>query len=541
MSISATVLMMGCAAVPIPTPATPAGPSTVGAATPLPPRETLTPFPSSSSSPSTISTPAVPPAPTCTLAASATARPPTPFPAPSDAPSATARAPATPTTASASVSVADSSVTFATYPFEQFLQPRVDSTYNLAFNALDRGQYGQAASVQALTERTVRAVILENEFLRLTFLPDLGGRLFQMTYKPTNQNLLYNNRVLKPTAWGPANQGGWLAAGGMEWAFPVNEHGYEWGTPWEYHVDLHSDGVSLTFSDTQARDRVQAHVVVFLPEDAAYVWIHPEIVNPTSRPQRLQFWINAQLSLGAGANVSPSTEFILSTDSVFIHSTGDHFIPEVNVPRDGAGSPSAPVAWSMIGGRDLSHYASWEDYLGVFAANLTQPFVGAYNQDAALGIARVFSPRQAPGVKLFAFGPKFCCRSEFSDDGSDYFELWGGLPRTFFPSDDVTLAPGETRMWDEYWVPFSRTGGLSAATRDAVLFVADNNGSARVSAYSAIPRAATLVLLRDGGEVKRWPVTLAPGVPFNTTAQVGAGHLQLRLLAADGSVIAESQ
>ena len=435
----------------------------------------------------------------------------------------------------------DSSVTFGAYPFEQFLKPRQDLNYNFTFNALDRGKYDQAASVQSLTNRTVRAVVLENQFLRLTFLPELGGRLFQITYKPTQQNLFYNNRVLKPTDWGPVNQGGWLAAGGMEWSFPVNEHGYEWGTPWEYHVDMHSDGVSLSLSDTWANDRVQAHIVVFLPDDAAYIWIHPEIVNPTDKPQRVQFWINTQLSLGASKNVSPNTEFILPTDSVFIHSTGDQFIPPANIPSGDASKASAPVSWSQIGGRDLSRYSSWEDYLGVFAANVSRPFVGAYNHDAELGIARVFPPEQAPGVKLFAFGPRFCCRSQFSDDNSDYFELWGGLPRTFFPSDDVTLGPGEIRMWDEYWLPFAKTGGLSAATRDAVLYVANENGIARVSAYSAILRTGTLVLLKDGIEMKRWSVTLAPGTTFSTTTPVEAGHLQLRLLAANASVIADSQ
>jgi len=177
----------------------------------------------------------------------------------------------------------------------------------------------------------------------------------------------------------------------------------------------------------------------------------------------------------------------------------------------------------------------------VFAANLSQPFVGAFNHDAALGIARIFPSRQVPGVKLFAFGPKFCCRPEFGDDDSDYFELWGGLPRTFFPDDDVTLGAGEVREWSEYWVPFVSTGGLSVATREAVLFVTNDNGTARVGAYSPITRAGTLVLLQNGREAKRWSVTLIPGAAFSATTPVDAGPLQVRLLASDGSVIAESQ
>ncbi len=436
----------------------------------------------------------------------------------------------------------NSTVTFAAYPYERFLQTRRDAEHNVTFTALDRNAYDRAVSRLGLATKTVRAVVLENEYLGLTFLPDLGGRLFQITYKPTNQNLLYNNRVLKPSNWGPSNQGGWLAAGGMEWALPVNEHGYEWGMPWQYALTQNTSGATITLRDTTAADRVRAVIGVTLPAHAAYIVVQPRVENPTGAPVRLQFWINAQLTLGAGKNVSPNTDFILPTDSVFVHSTGDTFIPDANIPPDGAEGASAPVAWSQVGGRDLSRYANWEDYLGVFAAHLTQSFAGAYNHDAELGVARVFPPQAAPGVKLFAFGPRFCCRDQFADDDSDYFELWGGLPRTFFPNDDVALAPGETRTWTEYWLPFAQTGGLSIATREAVLFVAGDSGTARVGAYYAAGAFdGTLLILSDGTEVKRWSVHLSPDRPFHTTTPVDAGRLQLRLLTSNGSIIAETQ
>lgn len=437
------------------------------------------------------------------------------------------------------LSVGESSVTFAAYPYEKFLQTRRDPSNNFSFNALDRAAYDAAASKQGATSRTVRAVVLENEYLRLTFLPELGGRLFQITHKPTNQNVLYNNRVLKPTHWGPPNQGGWLAVGGMEWALPVNEHGYEWGVPWSYSVERDANGATITLRDSAATDRVRAAIQVTLPARAAYIVVHPRVENPTGAPQRLQFWLNAQIALAA-KNVSPNTQFSLPASSVFIHSTGNKFIPRANVPRDDAASAAAPVAWPNIAGRDFSRYANWDNYLGMFVANPTTTFVGAYNYDSALGVARVFPPQSAPGVKLFAFGTNFCCRGEIGDDGSDYFEIWGGLPRTFFANDDVTLAPGEAREWSEYWLAFAGTGGLSAATRDAILALEFENGNAQVGAYSALARSGTLILLRDGSEIKRWAVTLTPHAPFTATTPASATSLSLRLVASDGTVIAQT-
>ncbi len=481
---------------------------------------------------------AVPDAPSATATAATTA---TPLPAATTQVSGTVvTARPSPAATEYPVSVSESSVTFKAYPYEKFQTPRTDKKYNVQYQAFDWGAYQSAYTTLKPTNRTVRAVVLENEYLKLTFLPDLGGRLFQVTYKPLKQDLFYNNKYLKPTNWGPSTQGGWLAVGGMEWSLPVADHGYEWGIPWQYQVMQDENGASITVSDTDAADRVRARITITLPAHAGYFTVHPRIENPTAAPVPVQFWVNAQLSLTWAPNVAGPTEFFLPTDSVYIHSTADDFVPKQNVPADGATGPSAPLAWSEIGGRDLAWYSNWYDYLGVFAAKILRPFAGAYNHEAELGIVRLFAPDAAPGVKLFGFGPKFCCRPQVADDSSDYVELWGGLSRTFFAADDVTLAAGQAREWDEVWMPFMRTEGISAATRDAVLYVKTENGIAYASAYAPVERAATLVLLKDGAELKRWDIQLSPRKPFAGKTPMDSGHLQARLLGSDGQVLAET-
>lgn len=431
-------------------------------------------------------------------------------------------------------------LTLRAYPYEAYLEQKYDPETNFTFLALDRAAYDRNVTADQIQDKTLRTVILENEFLALTFIPELGGRLYQVHYKPTGQTLFYNNRVLKPSPWGPPEQGGWLAVGGMEWALPVSEHGYEWGVPWDYVIDQTAGGATITLIDSQASDRVRARIRVTLPAHAAYLIVEPRLENPTDQPARVQFWTNAQLALGADKNTSPNTEFYLPTDRVFVHSTGSGFIPAENIPPEDASSPAPPITFSNVGGRDLRRYANWDDYLGVFAAepNLRQNFVGAYNHDAQLGIVRVFPPNHAPGVKLFGFGPNFCCRDAFTDDDSDYIELWGGLPRTFFADDDIVLAPGEAREWQETWMPFAKTDGLSAASRDAVLRLQVTNGTARLGAYSAVPRETVLVLLQDGRELKRWSLALSPKQPFTASVSVtDDAKLQLRLLDAAGDLI----
>ncbi|MGB8645031.1 MAG: DUF5107 domain-containing protein [Anaerolineae bacterium] len=522
------VFIAACA----PVPSTPAPTIIVRALDTATPRPSFTPEPTMTDSPTPAgvmrtNTVAHTPAPAATLPFPTATRPPATLMPPS-------------LVSSGGVSVYEGRITLTAYPYAQFLVQRQDAAHHFIYNALDWNAYEQALNVQGPAPRSFDTVVLENEFLRLTFLPDLGGRLYQITYKPTGQNVFYNNHVLKPSPWGPINDRGWLAVGGMEWALPVNEHGYEWGIPWPYAVAQNVNGATITLSDSSAVDRVRARISVTLLAHAAYVVVQPHIENPTSVPASFQFWINAQVSLGANPNVSPGTEFVLPSAAVFVHSTGDAFIPKKNVPADDITGPVAPISWPVVGGVDLSRYSNWQDYLGVFAADPRQGFAGAYNHENDLGLARVFPPAAVPGLKLFAFGPRFCCRNQFSDDGSDYFELWGGLSRTFFPSDDATLGPGEARQWDEYWIPFGGTGGLSAATRSAVLYVTRDGDRARVGAYAPIARAGTLVLLRDGTEARRWTISLAPGAPFTANTPVAAGHLELRLLANDGTILADS-
>ena len=94
-------------------------------------------------------------------------------------------------------------------------------------------------------------IILENRYLRLGILPDLGGRIYECTFKPTGNNEFYSNPVVKPTGWGqPARPypGARLVAGrrGLEWGFPVEEHGYEWGTRWGSTTTQDNGGVMVT-------------------------------------------------------------------------------------------------------------------------------------------------------------------------------------------------------------------------------------------------------------------------------------------------------
>jgi hypothetical protein len=177
-------------------------------------------------------------------------------------------------------SVTTTTITIPAHVVEQALVPEFNSTYNIPYYRLDRDLYDPGR----VEDRTFTLIVLENNYLKLTILPELGGRIYQAIFKPTGNNVLYQNPVLKPSPWGPPEMGWWLAVGGMEWGLPVEEHGYEWGIPWQYAISDLADGVRVAVWDTDADDRLRAMVSITLLDNAAFFDVAPIIENPTDHP-----------------------------------------------------------------------------------------------------------------------------------------------------------------------------------------------------------------------------------------------------------------
>ena len=252
------------------------------------------------------------------------------------------------------VSTATTTLTIPTYPYAAFLESRHSDLYNMDYPWLDWPAY--EASGPLPIAKDYAALVVENPWLRLTFLPELGGRLYGVTDKITGEELLYQNPVVKPTHWGPIEQGWWLAVGGVEWCLPVDEHGYEWGQPWDYEVSITAEGTTITLWDTLASDRVRARITAYLPADRAAFQIVPRLENPTAFPVSFKFWDNAMLAPGAANTVGPELRFVLPIDQVTVHSRGDGYLP----------GPGQAMGWPLHGGTDYSRLGNWNQWLGFF-------------------------------------------------------------------------------------------------------------------------------------------------------------------------------
>lgn len=395
-------------------------------------------------------------------------------------------------------------ITLTTYGWEQALVPTAPDDPVYPYPRLDFGAVGGPAP------RAYRAVYMENSYVRLVVVPELGGRILRWTDLTTGQLLTYANPVIKPTGWGI--RGWWLATGGIEWAFPTDEHGLNEYRPWQY--ERLWNGVRVW--DTDDRTGLTVEVALRLDADHSYVTIVPRISNPGNEARPFQFWANAMLTLSGANAPSQKLVFVLPDDAVTVHSSGDGSLP-------GAGQS---MGWPVHNGRDFSRYSEWRSYLGVFGHPVGAGFAGAYDLGSEQGMVRLYPHTVARGAKLFCMGDLDA--GLWTDDGSRYFELWGGLTPTFW--DYATLQPGGSITWSERWYPVSGIGGYNWANEEAAIRLTPTGESAEVAVATTRAGMVTVVLRRGGAEVQRWQAVIAPGCPFRASggpAQQGEWGVQL--------------
>ena len=452
----------------------------------IPATPTLTP--TSTLLPTATSTPSATPTatPTCT---------PTPTAIPTNTPTPTTDPPMP---AFSGPVVWEQEITLDTYSWQEALVPTRSDDPIYPYPRLDFG------AVAGPAPRVYRAVFIQNDYVRLVVVPDLGGRILRWTDRTTGRQLFYANPVIKPTRWG--YRGWWLATGGMEWAFPTDEHGLNEYRPWQY--ELLWNGVRVW--DTDDHTGLTVEVTIQLDGEHSYFTLIPRIANPTGEPQRFQFWANAMLTLSETNAPSPDLTFILPDDAVTVHSTGDSDLP----------GPGGQMTWPVHNGRDFSRYSEWRQYLGIFAHPAQADFVGAYDMGSDQGIARIFPHTVATGVKLFCLGD--LPSSLWTDDGSRYFELWAGLTPTFW--DYCTLEPGASVTWAERWYPVSGIGGYNWANEEAAIRLAPSGEGAEVAVATSRAINGTVILRRGGEEVQRWNTFIAPGRPFQSVATTLVVH-----------------
>ncbi len=417
------------------------------------------------------------------------------------------------------VIVGAESVTLPTYQYQGALYDQAGDSI-APYQRLDLSKVGPAQP------HAYRLITLENRYLKISIMPELGGRLYGVLFKPSGHQEVYQNAVVKPSSFGV--RGWWLGVGGTEWAFPTQEHGYLEASPWDYRITQHEGSASVIVSTTEHSSGLQiAAIITLRPQEASY-HLSVQLTNPTSQPVTYQAWSNTMLAPGGSNHVPLNSIFDLPIDQAVLHSSADASLPQ----------PRGVFSWPLYNGRDLSLYRNWSDYLGFFAASTTQDWAAIYNADAQEGMVRAFDHQQAPGLKLFAFGPRFD-RHAYTDDDSEYVEMWGGLQPSFW--DNNTIAPTATAGWEETWYPILGVGAPRNASASAALNAVLLDGKRlRIAAAPSRPViGGQIQVVRGGQTVFRYTANASPDKPLVIEPPAGPDTYTVQYLAPDGQKLAE--
>ena len=384
-----------------------------------------------------------------------------------------------------------------------------------------------------------KAVYLENEYIKVMILTELGGRI-QMAYdKIKERHFVYYNHVIKPALVGLA--GPWIS-GGIEFNWPQH-HRPSTYMPVDCTITDNDDGSVTVWVNEMERMFHQKGMAGFtLRTGCAYLEIQGRVSNRTPLPQTFLWWAN------------PAVEVNDEYQSVFP--------PDVNAVFDHGkrAVSSFPIATGTYYKMDYSAGVDISNYKNIFvptsymAVNSKYDFEGGYENDTKGGMLHVASHHFSPGKKQWTWGNGDFGRAwdrnltdEYEDKGfRPYIELMAGVYTENQP-DFSWLMPYEEKQFVQYFMPYRELGIVKQASKDFILNISQassQKGDGNVVTFKvlATSKQTVHVVLSNKNEEKYYDqtVTLSPEEVFEETVNVNFATLQdLILTVGDLIWIAE--
>ena len=361
------------------------------------------------------------------------------------------------------------------------------------------------------TPHTWRAIHLENAWLRLVVLPELGGRLHIARDLTSGVDLFYDNPVIKPALVGLA--GPWIA-GGIELNWPQHHRPATY-LPTDVHLETEPDGAVIAWcSDHDPFTRMKGMHGFRLRPDSSALELAVRLYNRTELTQSFLWWANV------AARVDEDYQSFFPHDVRYVADHARRAItafPAADRPYYGIDYPARATQarraadGTEVTGDRLDWYANIPVPTSYMALGSREDFFGGYDHATGIGFVHVADHQIAVGKKQWTWGNApfgHAWDANLSDDGAHYIELMAGVFTDNQP-DFSYLAPGETKVFTQRWYPIRDLGPVDRATEDAAVVLRRVDGVAHVG----------VVVTRSLPEV-RIELT-ADGVPI----AVDVGHL----------------
>ena len=329
------------------------------------------------------------------------------------------------------------------------------------------------------------AVILENDYLKLIVLPNLGGRLYSGYDKVNNREIFYKNEVIKPRMVG--TRGGWFS-GGVEFNFPIS-HSPTTMDRVNFSTKTYDDGsAAIEFGNIELISGMNWKVELRLYKDKAYIEENVRLYNPTRNLNRFYFWTNAAVDFDS------SVKLIYPFDWCMNQINSDY------------------IKWPYNKGRDFSNLCEVPYAYETFGKLLNENFFGIYSKDKQYGVVHYADRKMLKGAKFFTWGNDNLAdawNKALTDDDSKYLEIQSGA----FETQMVYkfMKPHQQLKWSEYWYPISDTKGLVHAGKELAVNFETKEKGIEVIFYSTETITNCTVILKVRGKTYEKLVDLQCG------------------------------
>ncbi|MGF6823392.1 tetratricopeptide (TPR) repeat protein [Microbacterium sp. ZKA21] len=378
-----------------------------------------------------------------------------------------------------------------------------------------------------------RAVHLENRWVRLMILPELGGRIHIAYDKIGERDIFYRNNVIKPALVGLA--GPWIS-GGVEFNWPQH-HRPATFLPTDVSIEEEPDGsVTVWCSDHDPFARMKGMHGIRLRPDSSRIEARVRLFNRSETEQTFLWWANV------AAAVDDDYQSFFPRD---VHHVADHArravvaFPDADssyydIDYPARVSPQNPDAARLDWYRNIPVPTSY------MVTSTRDEFFGGYDHGRRAGFVHWADRTVSPGKKQWTWGNSpfgWAWDRNLTDTDGPYVELMAGVYTDNQP-DFAYLSPGETKTFTQYWYPIRGIGPATQASAElaASLSVGDDTIVIGLHAAETLKDAVVTVAGADGTEVHHEMLTLTPDSPafIEIPDASPADPASLRLTVVDG-------
>jgi tetratricopeptide (TPR) repeat protein len=366
---------------------------------------------------------------------------------------------------------------------------------------------------QEKVDKSYRAIVLENEYIQLMLLPEIGGRIYSGLDKTNKYDFFYRQHVIKPALVGLA--GPWIS-GGVEFNWPQH-HRPSTYMPVHASIEKSPDGsCTVWMSEHDPLFRMKGMVGIRLSPGKSLVEARVRLYNRTPLPQTFLWWSNV---------------------AVRVHDKYQAFFPpDVKFVADHAkrAITSFPIARGLYygvdysPGTDISWYKNIPVPTSYMVADSKYDFFGGYDHACEAGLVHVSNHNVAPGKKLWTWG-----NAEFghawdrnlTDEDGPYVELMAGAFTDNQP-DFSWLQPFETKIFSQYWYPIQKIGPAKNANAEAALNLEFDGRKVKIGVGLTSKRNVRVLLTQKSKPIFEKRLELGPDRPLLEVLEAPGAKLE---------------